>query len=54
MKIKITLFSFLLCLNMANTSELQYSPYLVDHENFLAVKPENKNGDPSKRKKKFL
>ena len=55
MKIKISLFSFLLCLNTANTSELQYSPYLVDYENFLAVKPDNiKNGDPLKGKKIFV
>ena len=54
MKIKITLFSFLLCLNMANTSELEYSPYLVDYENFLAIKPENiNNGDSLKGKKNF-
>ena len=51
MKIKISLFSFLLCPNTANTSELQYSPYLVDYENFLAVKPDNiNNGDPLKGK----
>ena len=55
MKIKITLFSFLFCLNTANTSELEYSPYFMDYENFLSIKPVNiKNGDPIKGKKIFV